>query len=196
MKLIKSNLIISIFLCIALCGCSKEDKHIEGAFGFGESTSILEIESSSASVEDKFSIKDDVILSTEEIYSDINVSLSSLQQAKINEIEQNIKSSNSEITDEDVIELLNTDDFKDLSDLEKESLATDIVDKINTVSTSEILDSSLVYKHATSYETDEIIIDEEAPSRSYSEEELEVMHSEAESLYQQQQTAETFKFDD
>lgn len=194
----KSELLLILLFCLCLVGCSKDGDsvNVSGAFGIGESVPESKVEESSVSNEDKFAIKDDITLSAEEIDSDINVSLSSLQQAKINEIEQSLKSESLEVTKEDVLDLLNSGDFKDLSDLEKDSLATDIVDKINTVSTSETLSSELVYKHATSYETDEIIIDEEAPTVIYSEEELESMHSEAEELYQHQQRAETFEFDD
>lgn len=190
MKLIKSNMILCVIICL-LCGCSREDIIVSGAFGTGESVSESKIDESET---DKFLIKDDVTISTEEIdFTESN--MTSLQHAKINEIEKNLKSQNSEITEEDVIDLL-TEEFEDLSDSEKEEIVSVIIKKVNNSSISETLDSSLVYKYATSYETDEIIIDEKAPSRSYSEEELEVMHSEAEKLYQKQQTAETFKFDD
>lgn len=193
MKIKNNILCVSLLLCVSLFGCSKEEV-VNTDFGFGESTSISETESSSESDEAKFAIKDDVTLSTEEIDSDIN--LSSLQQAKINEIEQNLKLQNKEITEDEVIELLNIDEFVNISDSEKLLLATEIIDRISDLSTSETLSSELIYKHATSYETNEIVIDEEAPERFYSDEELAIMHSEAESLYQQQQTAETFEFDD
>lgn len=196
----KSNLLFILLFCLCLAGCSKDGDSISvsGAFGTGESVSESKVEESSVSNEDKFAIKDEVVLSTEEdiVESSENISLNNLQEAKISEIEQNLKSSNSEITEEDVIELLNTDDFIDLSDSEKEEIVSVIIEKVNNSSISETLDSNLVYKHATSYETEEIIIDEEAPIRIYSESELESMHSEAEKLYQKQQTAETFKFDD
>lgn len=196
----KSNLLLIMIFCLCLVGCSKEDNTVEGVFGFGEtSVESSASENISEDDEDKFLIKEDVTLATEEteIDSDINMSnsLSSLQQDKINKIEKDLMSQNTEVTEEDVINLL-TEEFDDLSDSEKEKIVSVIIKKVNNSSISETLDSSLVYKYATSYETDEIIIDEKAPSRSYSEEELEVMHSEAEKLYQKQQTAETFKFDD
>lgn len=199
----KSELLLILLFCLCLVGCSKggDFVNVSGAFGTGE-TGVSEssiTESITESSENKFAIKDEVVLSTENNIvesSGTDISLNNLQEAKIFEIEQNLKSSNSEITEEDVIELLNTDDFVNLSDKQKSLLATEIKNKTNNSTTSETLDSNLVYKHATSYETDEIIIDEEAPTVVYSEEELEFMHSEAEELYQQQQAAETFEFDD
>lgn len=192
----KNNILcICLLLCISLCGCSREDITVSGAFGTGESVSESKVEESSESDEAKFAIKDDITLS-EETDSDINVSLSSLQQAKINEIEQNLKSESLEVTKDSVLNLLNTDNFVDLSVSEKEHIATEIIDRISDLSTSETLSSELVYKYASSYETNEVVTDPEAPVRIYSESELESMHSEAESLYQQQQIAETFEFDD
>lgn len=195
MRKINNILILILIFCLCLCGCSKkEDFVINGSFGTGEtniSESITE-----TSIEDEFAIKDDVILSTEEIDKDTNISLNSLQQAKINEIEESLKSQNTEVTENNVTQLLNTDEFINISDSDKSSLAIQIVERINSSATSETLSSELVYKHASSYETSEIIIDEEAPVKVYTEEELESMHSSAEELYQQQQTAETFEFDD
>lgn len=187
----KINNILILIFCLCLCGCSKKDNvHINGAFGTGETSVSENITESSINEEDRFAIKDEVVLSTENNIvesSETDISLNNLQEAKIFEIEQNLKSSNSEITEEDVIELLNTDDFVNLSDKQKSLLATEIKNKTNNSTTSETLDSNLVYKHATSYVTDEIIIDEEAPNRTYSESELELMHEEAEKLYQKQE---------
>lgn len=189
----KSNLLFILLFCLCLAGCSKDDDSISvsGAFGTGESVSESKIEESET---DKFLIKDDVTISTEEIDSDKNnITLSSLQQAKVNEIEQSIQGI--DITKDDIEKLIN-ESISDLSESEISILATEITDKIKNQTTSETLSSDVVYKHASSYETNEVVIDPEAPSRSYSSEELESMHSEAEKLYQQQQTAETFEFDD
>lgn len=196
----KSNLLLIMIFCLCLVGCSKEDNTVEGVFGVGEtSVESSASENISEDDEDKFLIKEDVTLATEEteIDSDINMSnsLSSLQQDKINKIEKDLMSQNTEVAEEDVINLL-TEEFDDLSDSEKEEIVSVIIKKVNNSSISETLSPELVYKHASSYETNEVVIDPEAPSRSYSSEELESMHSEAEKLYQQQQTAETFEFDD
>lgn len=196
MKLIKSNVILCIILCVALCGCSQEAK-VVGGFGTGESVSESSI-ASTINESDKFKIKEDITLSAEETTESTNttVILNNSQEAKVYDIEQSLKSKNTEIKKDDVIQLF-TEEFNSLSDSEKDSLAIDITAKVNNaISSSNKIDSDLVYKYATSYETDEIIIDNEAPTRVYSEEELESMHSEAEKLYQKQQTAETFEFDD
>lgn len=196
MKLIKSNVILCIILCVALCGCSKEAK-VVGGFGTGESVSESSI-ASTINESDKFKIKEDITLSAEETTESTNttVILNNSQEAKVYDIEQSLKSKNTEIKKDDVIQLF-TEEFNSLSESDKDSLATKITDKVNnSISSSNKIDSDLVYKYVSSYETDEIIIDEEAPSVAYSEEELESMHSEAEELYQQQQTAETFKFED
>lgn len=196
MKLIKSNVILCIILCVALCGCSKEAK-VVGGFGTGESVSESSI-ASTINESDKFKIKEDITLSAEETTESTNttVILNNSQEAKVYDIEQSLKSKNTEIKKDDVIQLF-TKEFNSLSDSEKDSLATGITAKVNNaISSSNKIDSDLVYKYASSYETDEIVIDEEAPNRAYSNSELESMHEEAEELYQQQQTAETFKFDD
>lgn len=197
----KSNLLLIMIFCLCLClvGCSKEDNIVSGAFGTGVSESSI-TESITESSEDKFAIKDEVILSTEDNIvesSETENSLNNFEQSKVYEIEQNLKSKNLEVTKEEVLDLLNTDDFVNIADSDKDSLATKITDKVNnSISSSNKIDSDLVYKYAVSYETDEVILDEEATSRTYSEEELESMHSEAEKLYQQQQISETFEFDD
>lgn len=189
----KSNLLFILLFCLCLVGCSKnsDSVNVSGAFGTGESVSESKVEESET---DKFLIKDDVTISTEEIDdTKSNINLSSLQQAKVNEIEQSIQGI--DITKDDIEKLIN-ESISDLSESEVSILATEITDKIKNQTTSETLSSELVYKYATSYETNEIVIDEEAPERFYSDEELAIMHSEAESLYQQQQIAETFEFDD